>query len=259
MIQCILIAQPIIMENQSLDPVASRSVEKFLSIFLDFSSFIGLVMTVVTLLNSASTLSHILFLTSIGVLHTVGTIRIACPKYELEAGLGKRLLLCPDLHYLTILAIITINRSCPFLYVILYGFFFAARAAICAVDRLKIGSEYARDWVRKLVTGSIFASIPSYIEIGLCLELLWNALVEFTLFAWFTLFVYIGWLILFNFASSEIHVRVWARVSLFMREIAAKHADTVGPLIERIVDQIGAFGAAAAKMYPGKELKVHLK
>jgi hypothetical protein len=247
------------MENQPLDPLPSHRIEKLLGIFLDCSAFIGLIMTFITLLYSSSTLSHILFLASIGVLHTVGAVRIVCPKYELEAGLAKRLLLCPDIHYLTILVVITFNGSCPFLYVVLYGFFFAARTAICAVDRLRIGSEKARDWVRKLVVGSVFVSVPSYIEIGLCVELIWNALIEFSVIAWFTLFVYIGWLVVFNFASSEVHARVWARVSLFLREIAAKHADTFGPVVERIVDKVGEFGASAAKMYPGKELKVHLK
>jgi hypothetical protein len=109
-----------------------------------------------------------------------------------------------------------------------------------------------------LVHESVFVSIPSYIEVGLCFELAWNAIIQFTISAWFTLFVYIVWLVAFNFASSEVHVRVWARVSLLAREFAARHAETFGPFIDKIVDRIGEFGGAIAKMYPGKELKVHL-
>jgi hypothetical protein len=247
------------MENQPLDPVASRTVEKLLGVFLDCSSLIGFVMTLATLINSSNILIHVLFLTSITVVHAISTIPLVCPRYEVEAGLMKRLLICPDVHYLTILVIFLFNGSCPFLYVILYGYFFAARTATCAVDRLHLGSASAQEAVGRLVRGPVFVSIPSYVEIVLCLELAWNAIIQFTVIAWFTLFAYIFWLLAFNFASSEIHARVWATVSLWMRKVAAGHAETFGPLIEKVVDAVGEFGAAAAKMYPGKELKVHLK
>jgi hypothetical protein len=64
---------------------------------------------------------------------------------------------------------------------------------------------------------------------------------------------------LFNFSSSEIHSRVWKVVGTFLMDVAAKNADTFGPWLENLVNKIGEFGTAAAKLYPAKQVKVHLQ
>jgi hypothetical protein len=241
------------MENQELDPSPVRSPDKILPFLFDIFAIFGLIMTLSTIVYPARQIPNILFLASVGVLHIIGTIRTV--RYE--GGLAKQLLLCPDVHYLTILFTVAVSGSCPCLYVVLYGVFFAARVLACTVER-GIGPVLMREALRRMMMSQFFVSIPSYVEIALCFELAWTALVHFTPIAWVSLFVYIGWLVLFNFASSEVHARVWAAVSLFLRKVAAKHAETFGPMLEAIIDKVGWFGATVVEFYPRKELKVHL-
>jgi hypothetical protein len=126
------------------------------------------------------------------------------------------------------------------------------------VYRTRFSENPVSSKIRQFIKHGFLTTIPSYIEIGLGIVLLWEALTSWTLMIWVSLFVYFGWLLLFNFASSSVHARVWSAVSLFLRERAAEHAESWGPTLEKVLDKITAFGMASAAIYPSRELKVHL-
>jgi hypothetical protein len=194
------------MENQEPDPSPVRSPDKVLLFLLDVFAIFGLAMTLSTLLYPALKMLNVLFLVCVTVVHIIGTIRTV----RSEDMLARPLLLCPNVHYMTILFTVTAGGNCPFLYVVPYGVFFTSRVLAWLMQRGTLPA-LMRETLRRMTMSQIFVSIPSYVEVTLCFELACTVLVHFTAIAWVSFFVCVGWLVLFNFASSEVHGRVWLR------------------------------------------------
>jgi hypothetical protein len=203
-------------------------------------------------------ISRLAFMIPMITFHSVGAVRSIFPKYERDAKLAVRILLCSDVHYVTILFCVIIADLIPRLYVVLYIYVFTIRSLTCLVYRTPFSENPKSSRIRQFIKNGFLTTIPSYIEIALGFQLIFFGLGKRTLRVWILIFVYFGWLLLFNFASSSVHARVWAAISLFLRERAAEHAETFGPTLERILDRITEFGMAAATIYPSRELKVHL-
>jgi hypothetical protein len=248
------------MNDQNPDATITESLHFFFARIVDFTSIVGALTSFLNIFGANQT-DIIVFVICVTVLHAFAAIRKLFPNYKLEPSVLKRLVMISDVHYITILLVFSSFAVFPFSYFLLYTVFFTARLLTFVSDRADflLNTAPIKETARNLLANQIFISIPSYVEIVLGIQLVWGAVRRPSLGTSVPMVVYVGWLMLFNFASSEIHARAWKAVAVFFLEIAAKNAETFGPRLEEIVNWIGEFGAAAAKVYPQKEMKVHLQ
>lgn len=233
------------------------------STIIDGISCFGFLVSLLYLIQSSSTSLYILFVISIVSTHTILFIRSVFPRFQVEKDIAQRLVLCSDFHYLTIAVLFFVSKVCPFSYIFLYILLFGVRAFSFVVSTIlplaKIKHNPIVDNINEVITSPLVIKLPSYVEIVLALQLLINAIIDFRLMTWISCIAYAFWILIFNFANNEIHSKIWTSASIWLREYAAKNAETFGPQLETIVDKITEYANVVAQFYPTRELKVHLQ
>ena len=224
---------------------------------------VGLAVSMLALVTSGQNQSPFvtsLFLSTVAVRHLVDAVKVVCPKFVIEADIVERVILCPDMHYLAVMVLFAVAGICPLLYIVLYLFYFAFGGATFICEKVCVGAyEQVGRQVTNVISSPVVQVAPTYIEIALGLQLLVIALFDFRLMTLVALFGYVFLILLFNFANNELHSRIWSTISIRLREVAAQNAETFGPKLENFIDKVTEWGTEAAKLYPQKELKVHLQ
>lgn len=246
-------------------PPNSAEINKILQIIYDVSSILGLIFSFPMIFVCASSESNFLvkafFWTSIAFFHLISIIRTVFPKFVISADMKERLILCPDVHYFTVMFLFLVSGICPFFYVLLYCLIFAARGIPFMVEQIQLAktNPVLANRLTGLLDLPVFCDLPAYLEILLGLRLVFLLIFDFCFSTAISVLTYLLWLLLFNYANSEVHARVWSSISIFIREFAAKKADSFGPQLEKFVDRAGEISDKMIKLYPSKELKVHLQ
>lgn len=199
-----------------------------------------------------------LFYSTVASVHVISLIRSAFPKYEIEADLPKRILLSSDSHYVAVVFIFVFAEISPILFVSLYLFLYSS-SILKVVIKILGHNNPSTIKLKQMMVNPIYKQIPSYLEIALTFQLFFLALFSMKALTWMAFFVYVIWFLAFNYANDELHVRAWSNIGLFLREIASRNAETFGTQLESFVDKVAEFGNSLSKLYPSKELKVHLQ
>lgn len=230
---------------------------------VDGISCFGFLVSLIYLIKSSSATLYFLFVISIVSIHTILFVKSVFPHFNVEKDIAQRLVLCSDFHYLTIAILFFISKVCPYSYIVLYILLFAVRAFSFVVNKIipltNAKNNSIVDAINEIITNPLFIKLPSYVEIILAIQLLINAIIDFRLMTWVSCIAYAFWILIFNFANNEVHSKIWTSASIWLREYAAKNAETFGPQLETAVDKITEFANVVAQFYPTRELKVHLQ
>ena len=252
------------MENyldSSLTPEPNNNLDT--NMIVDGISCFGFLVSLIFLINSSSSFLYIFFVISIVSVHAILFTRSVFPNFQVEVDIAQRLVLCSDFHYLTIALLFFVSKVCPLSYIFLYVLLFGVRAFSFVVKYIlpltPAKDSPIVDNIKEIIANPLVIKLPSYVEIVLAIQLFINAFIDFRLMTWVSFLVYAFWILIFNFANNEIHSKIWTSASIWLREYAAKNAETFGPQLEVVVDKITEFANVVAQFYPTKELKVHLQ
>ncbi|OHT07229.1 hypothetical protein TRFO_01403 [Tritrichomonas foetus] len=253
------------MENyfDAAPPRETKEITQNINVVADGISVVGLIISVLLLINWESHSLHVLFDLLCLSFHLFSVIKDIFPNFTVGSNILPKLILCPDFHHLTMCLLFYIAGISSFIHVFMYVIEFGVRSLIFVQNKIipntSLHGNPLIDNVMDFIANPFISSLPSYLEIALGFYLLYNSFVNFTLMSWIVLIVYMVWIIAFNFAASEVHSRTWTSVSLWLREFAAQNAETFGPKLELAVDKFSEFANKVAKVYPSKEIKVHLQ
>ena len=247
-----------------IDPLAgvqpNVETNKLFQMVSEVVSVVGFVVSLLALVTGGSSaILSALFMSTVAVRHVTETIRAVCPKFEIEAGIMDRVRSCHHAYHLATVILFAMTGICPLLYIVVYVISFARSCISVVCDRVPLGEyeKLCRQVMRALSSSSIqIAEIC--IELLLKIELIYDVWSDCRFGTLLALFGYIFLFMMSELANKESNSWFWDSVLIGLREIAAKNAETFGPQLEKFVDTIDDWRTELARLFPGKELKVHL-
>ena len=259
-------------QNQITNPKSLLSPKSEKTLYYVRESIVG-VCVLLSLLEGISKLFPInkgqaaiyqgLFVLAIIIYHASNFI-IELFKVGEISNVYEYLIMSPDVHYFFMLFFFFVYDKCPIFLVAYYGFTFGIRFIKFVFELLaKINQSSVQNTFVQVVTQimayPIVINFPTYLEIALTFRVLLLPIFNFKISSFVVMIVYELWIALFNYATNDSHIKVWNSISLAIQEFAAKHPDQYGSNIENLLEKISSFVNSAAKIYPKKDIKVHLQ
>jgi hypothetical protein len=195
---------------------------------------------------------RVFFTTFILLFHVLSVLKLFLNS-QTQKSFQKSLFLSSDVHYLTLFILFTIADLTPILTIVSYGIGLAAGSLNYlvgdvfplfgqpATEAIESAQRFSRHWAVTFV--------PIYLEIALILQLFVIAVADWTLINVFTFVVYIIWIVLFNYATSQPHKQVWESIQTWIGAAVEANRASYGPVVERITGKVAQLGVIALQWY----------
>jgi hypothetical protein len=194
-----------------------------------------------------------LFLVFIAVTHALSLIKQLIPFKLSERGIKRKLWLSPDVHYFTLFLLFTIGNLTPILIIANYLIWLSTNILSYVItDLLPLTGDpdpATLNALRGVVSHNIVVYAPPVFELILFVQLFVITIADLGLISLITFFVYITWIMMFNYANSTPHNQVWSALGKWFGGIAETNKASYGPGVATIIDKIGALGDTSIRWY----------
>jgi hypothetical protein len=196
---------------------------------------------------------RVFFTAFIILAHAVSIARFFVSGAYSEKRIQRSLLLSPDVHYLTLFVLFTLADLTPILTIINYVIALAASGLNYAASDIlpllgQTGSE-AIDTAKRFAGHPVVTVMPVYLELALVFQLSIVTVADLRLIHVLIFVVYIGWIVMFNYATSAPHRRVWASIAARSRGLVEANQSSFGPVMARVTRAVARLGPVALQWY----------
>lgn len=220
--------------------------------------------------NNSNLVFYALFLASVLVYHSISILKTIFPKFQVEADMVNKLILSSDFHYLLISILFFFTDISPLLYILSYLIFFFIKGMNFLFNKiipllsnqgfeLPPVADQIIEQIESVTNLSILTQIIAYIDILLGVQLFFIFLFDFRFLTCLCFFAWIFWILAFEYANNEANARAWSTLATYLRGIAANKTESFGPKIDEMLDKFSEFGNSVSRMYPLRDLKIHLQ
>ena len=193
------------------------------------------------------------FTVLITIVHLISIAKFMMMKKSNIDNVGYKLLLCPDMHYLTIHLLFTYADFTPILAIVDY----IIKLGLNTVnyvnnDILPLTGKTDIDFsetVKKLTSHKFVMYAPVVFEMIILVQAFLIAVFDFSLVNFATFIVYLTWIVMFDYATQAVYNQVWKKLAEVLRNHAADNKVPYGPALLIVVDSVSFFGVMSMKWY----------
>lgn len=242
------------------------NISLFLKVVVGFSALFALMMSILFLISKIMMIKDklfvVLFYSSLESYHLMKFINTVFNDTLFIKDIIRRLIFNPDLHMMILSIFFITTDNTNVFYILDYLIITAVDSIICfftyIVPGLKLDLPELQA-AKVKVQSPNFQLLSASFEIIVAIYLLSRAIYKHKKDHWLLFIAYFFLVNLSGVITSEVHSNVWEWVITHLRRIGLTRGGIIGKLSESIAEFLYNIKISLQKLYPVRDLKVHIE